>query len=141
MRAWLLLLALLPLGAAVGATAGGAANSATRDSAADERALAKAIDGRTAGKSSFCIDQSRLNGPEVIDQRTIVYRQSGRRIWVSRLNDSCPWLHGDPILVVYTYGTQLCRHDRFEVLQRGSPIPSGFCFFGDFTPYDRAPKP
>ncbi len=120
-------------------TLGAAAASATTVPS-DDAALATATAGRTAGKTSFCVNQTRLGGPQIINNRTIIYRQSGKRIWISRLTDNCPALQGDPILIVETYGTQLCRHDRFQVQQRSSPIASAYCFFGDFTPYDRAEK-
>lgn len=132
MKVILLAAALLMLGAAA---------EPAKKVAADDAALAAAIDGRIAGKTSFCVDQSRLSGPQVINDRTILYRQSGKRIWISRLTDDCPWLNGDPILIVETYGVQLCRHDRFQVQPRSSPIASAYCFFGDFTPYDRPSNP
>ncbi len=78
-----------------------------------------------------------MNGPESFGDRTIVYRQSGRRIWVSKLRDGCPWLRGDRTLIVESFGTQVCHNDQFRVLPRGSAIASGSCFFGTFTPYDR----
>lgn len=130
---WLIALAtMLPLASAAATTAG---------VAEDDAAVARAIAGRTAGKPSLCIDQARLNGPEIINGRTIIYRQSGRRIWVSRLKEECRWLQGDPILVAQSSGSQLCRNDRFDVLQRNSPNPAGFCLFGDFVPYDRVDHP
>ncbi len=78
-----------------------------------------------------------MNGPESFGDRTIVYRQSGRRIWVSKLREGCPWLRGDRTLIVESFGTQVCQNDQFRVLPRGSLIASGSCFFGTFTPYDR----
>ena len=116
------------------------ATASTRDTSADDRQLAQAIDGRVAGKPQNCIEISRVQGPEAIGDRTVVYRQSGRRVWISHLQEACPALRGDRILIVRSFGNQICRLDRFDLVSRDSPIPSGFCFFGDFTPYDRAPK-
>ena len=116
-----------------------AQNDATADRARAE--LSAALAGRTAGKAQNCIDQSRVQGPEAIGDRTVIYRQSGRRIWLSTLQSSCPALRGDRTLIVESYGLQICRQDRFQVLPRGSAIPLGFCYFGPFTPYDRDPAP
>ncbi len=102
-----------------------------------DTALARAIGDRVAGKPVDCIDANTASGPQVIDERTILYRQ-GRRVWRNDLPDSCPFLHGDPILIVeLASGGRLCRNDRFRVLQRGSTIPSGMCRLGSFTPYAR----
>lgn len=113
------------------------ASASSRQPQADDQALARALDGRIAGKAEHCIDQRRVTGPESFGDRTVLYRQSGRRVWINQLRDRCPFLSGDQIIVVETYGLQLCRHDRFAVYTRSSPIPSGYCYLGDFTPYDR----
>lgn len=126
-------LAPLAIAMAVGATA-----CATVDtSEADERELAAMLDGRVPGKPVDCIDQSRVNGPLPVGNRTIVYRQSGKRIWVNRLRDVCPGLGINRTLVVHAFGNQLCRLNRFEVVSRDAPIPGATCFFGTFTPYDK----
>lgn len=104
------------------------------------QALARELADRKAGKSAQCIDLRRMNGPESFGDQTIVYRQSGRRIWVSKLREGCPWLRGDRTLIVESFGTQVCQNDQFRVLPRGSAIASGSCFFGTFTPYDRAAR-
>lgn len=103
----------------------------------EEKMLAETLANRTPGKSTQCIDLRQMNGPESFGNRTIIYRQSGRRIWVSKLRDDCPWLRGDRTLIVESFGTQICQNDQFRVLPRGSMIASGSCFFGTFTPYDK----
>lgn len=114
------------------------AAAATRHATTDDEALAEATGNRVPGKAEICIDQTRVSGPEPIGDHTVIYREGGRRLWVSNLRAACPALRGDNILVVEVHGNQICRNDRFEVVARGSSIPSGFCFFGDFTPYERA---
>lgn len=107
---------------------------------AEEKSLVEALAERTPGKPAQCIDQRQMTGPESFGDRTIVYRQSRRRIWVSKLREGCPWLRGDRTLVVESFGTQICQNDHFRVLPRSSAIASGSCFFGVFTPYDRVAK-
>lgn len=97
--------------------------------------------GRVAGPPVDCIDSERVQGPDIVDNHTILYRQSGRRIWVTHPADSCPALR--PVnekLVVERSGLTLCRNDRFQVLEAGSTIPSSYCRFGAFTPYDKAAR-
>lgn len=106
--------------------------------------LAKALEGRVAGKPENCISASRVNGPEIIDDRNILYRQSGARVWRNQLADKCAPMRDNDYLVVEAYGDQICKFDRFRVVNRNSGLPSSYCILGSFTPYDKprpAPKP
>ncbi|WP_235529819.1 hypothetical protein [Sphingomonas sp. Leaf242] len=93
--------------------------------------------GRTAGAPVRCIDLQQLNGPEIVDAHTILYRQSGKRIWKTGPVGECPSLRPFDTLIVDVYGGQLCRNDRFRTVSVGMSIPSGYCRFRDFTPYDK----
>lgn len=130
--------------ALAGAAAVCGAAALAQDSAPLSPDLAKALAGRVAGKPQNCISGSRVGGPEVIDNRNIVYRQSGARIWRNETVDRCPTLRDNDILIIEIYGDQICRYDRFQVVNRNSGIPSAYCILGQFTPYDKvkpAPKP
>lgn len=117
---------------AFGGVAGSAAPAAPR-----QDPLAKALAGRVAGQSVDCVEQSRLDGPEIIDERTILYRENGRRTWRSDLPERCPGLRPFVTLVVEIYGSQLCRNDQFRTIEPGSRIPTSYCRLGAFTPYDK----
>lgn len=122
----------------IGALAlGCSAASADTQSKAQMRAdrdLAKALDGRVAGKPQDCISSMGTNGPQIIDQRTILYRQGGK-VWRNDLPDSCPGLDDDDLLVIELWGSQMCRNDRFHANDRLSRIPGTSCRLGSFTPY------
>ncbi len=107
-----------------------------RDSRDD---LAKALDGRVAGTPVRCIQLSRVNGPQIVDRTTILYRDGGR-LWRTGPRGACPSLRPLTALVTEVYGGQLCRNDRFRILAPGDIIASGTCLFTDFTPYDRPPR-
>lgn len=97
--------------------------------------------GRVAGEPVDCISLSQNISPQVVDQNTILYRESGRRLWRTGPRGACPALSRAPVtLIVEVYGGRLCRNDRFRVLEPGVTIPSGYCFFEPFTPYDLPPK-
>ena len=96
--------------------------------------------GRIAGKAVDCVDQSQLGGPDIIDNRTILYRQSLRRIWRNDLEAACPSLRPMTTLIVEIYGSQLCSGDRFRTRDSGSIIPGPYCRLGKFTPYDLPKK-
>jgi hypothetical protein len=100
--------------------------------AADKDPLA----GRIAGTPSECIQLRATDGPTIVDEHTILYREgAGRRIWKTGPVGACPSLRPLNTLIVEVYGGQLCRNDRFRVLEPGVSIPSGYCRFGAFTPY------
>ena len=92
--------------------------------------------GRVAGAAVACVDQSRLGGPDIIDSRTILYRQSRGRIWRNDLPEACPGLRPNTTLIVEIYGSQLCSNDRIRAHDAGSIIPGPSCRLGKFTPYD-----
>jgi hypothetical protein len=98
--------------------------------------LDEALAGRVAGKPQNCLplSPSSMNGPQIIDQTTILYRD-GKRVWRTTLASDCPSLGRDDILVVEMNGSQVCRNDLFRPIDRGSQIPGAYCRFGDFTPY------
>lgn len=100
--------------------------------------FADAVKDRTPGPAQRCVNLSRIEGPRIIGQ-TILYRD-GARLYATTAVDGCPSLSGDPVIVVETYGSQLCANDRFRTLPRGTTIPGPYCRFGPFTPYSRAQR-
>jgi hypothetical protein len=98
--------------------------------------LAKALAGRTPGKPVDCIDRSTVDGPQIIDSTTLLYR-SGRHVWRNTLEASCPALRQTSILIVEAHGSQMCRNDLFRATEVGSVVPGPICRLGKFTPYEK----
>lgn len=96
--------------------------------------------GRVAGAPVDCVDRSQLGGPDIIDGRTILYRQSLKRIWRNDPQGACPGLRPTATLIVEGYGSQLCSGDRFRAREPGSIIPGPYCRLGKFVPYDLPAK-
>ncbi|MEP9361258.1 DUF6491 family protein [Sphingomonas sp. KR3-1] len=121
------------------ALAGCAASSAMQASqqAEAQKDLADALAGRVAGAPRDCISVSDSDGPQIVDDRTILYKPVGRTLWRNDLASSCPSLRPYATLIVEVHGGQLCRNDRFRVLDPGASIPGPFCAFGKFTPYEK----
>lgn len=105
-----------------------------------EDALASALAGRIAGTPVDCVEKSRLDGPQIIDEKTLIYRESGRRIWRNDLIGECRGLKPMDTLIVDIFGGQLCRNDHFRALTPGLTIPGPYCRLGKFTPYDKPAK-
>lgn len=96
--------------------------------------LARALEGRVAGEAQTCIANHGVTGPEIIDERTMLY-QDGPRVWRADLPEDCPGMTDDDFLVVRLFGSQICRNDQFFAQRRGSNFPGPSCRFGTFTPY------
>jgi hypothetical protein len=118
------------------ALAGCTANAEMQASRQAEAArdLTKALEGRVAGKPQDCVSSQGINGPQIVDARTILYRD-GRRVWRNELAADCPSLDQYDTLIVELHGTQICKNDIFRPLDPGSRIPGAYCRFGQFTPY------
>lgn len=93
--------------------------------------------GRVAGTPVDCIDLDTAQGPDIVDSTTILYRESGKRIWKVSPTDACPSLRPMSTMIVDVFGGRLCRNDRFRTVETGMSIPSASCRFGQFTPYDK----
>lgn len=126
----------LPLLIAIAAATSASARDVPHDADA-ERRLDAALAGRIAGKPQDCVEQSRVQGPERIGTRELIYRQTAGRIWRNTLPQSCAPVRGNDVLVVESFGAQLCRNDRFRLVNRDSLFGGGYCYLGAFTPYDR----
>lgn len=105
-----------------------------------EEKLAKALDGRTAGKPVRCLNLRDIQSSEIIDRTAILYRTGGGRLYVNRPEIGRESLDNDDILVTRTFGSQLCSIDTVRLLDRTSRFYSGFVGLGEFVPYTRAPK-
>lgn len=99
------------------------------------------FEGRVAGPSAQCVDTSvTMTGPSIYDDNVVVINGGGKRMWKAKIRGQCPGLRPFNTLIVERWGSQLCRNDRFQVLQQGMSIPSQYCFFDSFVPYDRVKK-
>jgi hypothetical protein len=122
------MLALLLL---VGGCAAPEPSGPTREAEALQRDLA----GRTAGSPQSCIPASNsAQSLRTVDARTIVY-ETGRALWVNRLDSDCLGMRPMDALIVDVHGSQYCRGDRFRPVSTGNMIPGPTCVLGDFTPY------
>ena len=130
-----MLIQRIALGALVLATC--TASAAVQDGGVSraDRELAEALKDRVAGEPVDCISLSGVDGPQIIDKDTLLYRETGRTVWRNELPATCPGLSNGDTLIVEVHGSQLCRNDHFRALTPGASIPSGVCRFGKFTPY------
>ena len=114
--------------------------AATAPAATRDRDPLSEFAGRVAGAPVRCLNADRAGNLQGLDERTLIYRESGRRIWRNDLPDACPGLDDDSLLVIELFGGGPCKGDRFHAVERGSSIPGPSCRLGSFVPYVK-PKP
>lgn len=100
--------------------------------------LEKLLKGKVAGEPVNCISNYGRDGLERISDSMVVYRASGRTVYVNNLNGNCSGLAtGNDIIVTKTFGGQLCRNDTLKLVDSSTGFPGTICSLGAFTPYSK----
>ena len=110
-----------------------------RDNAAGEAALSRITERRDAGTPVDCINLRDIRSSEIVPNTAIVYRMNNGTLFVNRPQGGA-FLDYDDILVTRTIGTQLCRTDSVQLIDRNSRFVRGFVVLGDFVPYTKPKK-
>lgn len=86
-----------------------------------------------------CLELSRVTGPEITRDGTILYHQNRRRSWRAETIGACPGLNRDTRLAVFPFqGQRLCRGDKLQAFYPQSSVPGAICRFAGFVPVDQA---
>lgn len=93
--------------------------------------------GRVPVATERCVARSGNEPIVIVDDRTLLYDRVGKRLWRNDLRDRCPGMDPDDILIVETYGAEMCENDLIRPLSRGSTIPGPVCRLGKFTAYEK----
>lgn len=117
--------------------AGTAAQAKTQT--ADEQ-LARAIEGRVAGKPQDCLRQRDIRSSRIIDRKAIVYETAGGTIYVNTPDSGAASLRRDYVLVTNTHSDQLCSVDIVRLFDSGSHMQAGSVGLGKFVPYTKVAK-
>ncbi|MGD8341663.1 MAG: DUF6491 family protein [Gammaproteobacteria bacterium] len=90
----------------------------------------------TEGAPARCVQVSRIDRTEVIDDRTIVFYMRGRTIYVNRLDRACPGLDRGNPFSYRTSTSRICSADSITVLENTAfGLSRGFtCGLGEFEP-------
>lgn len=105
-----------------------------------EAELAKMLEGRVPGKPVNCISTINSQSSQIIDKTAIVYKSTGRTIYVNRPRIGAESLDSDDILVTRTWGSQLCSLDQVRLIDRTSRFPRSFVGLDEFVPYTKPKK-
>ena len=130
----------LALAACVTTGASGLASTAdARPRLTGEQELAKALDGRIAGKPVDCIYLPTITSSHIIDKTAIVY-EAGRTLYVNRPRNGAEQLNDSDIMVLNLHSSQLCSIDIVHLHDQTSQFMTGFVNLGDFVPYTKPKK-
>ena len=100
-----------------------------------EKELAKLLEGRVTGEPRRCIRNYPSQRLRTIDETAYVYGR-GNTIYVQRTRDP-ESIDDSDVLVIRSFGNQLCRLDQVTTIDRFSGFFSGVVFLDDFIPYTR----
>jgi len=132
MRAWIGMIPLL----LAGCTGSYTPTPLTQKQAAK---LEKALEGKVAGEKQGCINREPRTNLTVISNNVLLYRVSRKLVYKNELIGSCNGLTRGDIMIVRSFGSQMCRGDFTTTASPVSGMTSGACALGDFIPY-RTPK-
>lgn len=95
------------------------------------------------GPEVGCINRNQVRSTEVVDDSTINFIVSNRRMFVNRLPNSCPGLASRRTFKVNTRTTQFCSANSITVMTGPGSQRGPTCGLGRFQPVVRedAPRP
>ena len=135
----------ISLGSVVTLLAGGllassaAAQTGTSLETRSEARLARALDGRIAGRPVDCLNLRDIRSSQIIDRTAILYETNGGTLYLNRPDAGQNSLSRGDVLVTDTHSHQLCSIDVVRLYDTSSQMQTGVVFLGDFVPY-RKPR-
>ena len=103
-----------------------------------EARLAKALDGRTAGKPLNCIRLRKVSS-SIIDGTAIIFESSGT-LFVNRPLAGAESLSESNALLIQSLTGEICRGEGIRLFDNTSRVETGLIFLGQFVPYRRSPN-
>ena len=80
--------------------------------------LSQPLDPAEYGETKRCLSESEYRSFRALDDRHILFRGRGDRLWINTLRAPCPDLrYGDILIVRQFSATRMCDMDRFEVAE------------------------
>lgn len=118
---------------------GGVAQAATDHG--PQAKLAKALEGRVAGKPVTCLNLRDIRSTRIVDNTAILYETGGGKIYVNTPRSGASSLRDGRVMVTDTRSSQLCSIDTVRLYDNGSRMEMGWVGLGDFVPYAKPAKP
>jgi len=108
-----------------------------------EQHLAQWLNGLApSGPRQDCLASYHQKEMTIVDNSTILFRDSPGHVWVQKTQSACSPLAGPGPYALLTRSTMssLCSGDIAQVVETGSGMIVGSCVIGQFQPYSR-PRP
>lgn len=104
-----------------------------------EQRLQTMLAGKVAGAPRSCLPSHHSSDMVVVDARTVLFRDGGRRVWRTEMRGGCALLDSSHYtLVTRSFGGQgLCGGDIAYLADSSTGMIMGSCSWGDFVPYTR----
>ena len=102
--------------------------------------LARALEGRVAGKPVDCLNLRDIRSTQIIDRTAILYETNGGTLYVNTPEGGAQSLDKWDILVTDTHSSRLCDIDIVRLIDSGSHFQTGFVNLGEFVPYRKVKK-
>lgn len=103
-----------------------------------ENRLQQLVAGKVAGPAQSCVPTitTHANDMTVIDDRTVVFKAGGGRVYVGHLSPGCENIGlGNSLITKQSAGSSLCHGDIAQLQNLTSGVTTGSCIFTDFVPY------
>jgi hypothetical protein len=111
-----------------------------REAAIDD-VLSYKLDPAEYGDTKRCLSSMEFRSYRALDNRHLLFKGRGDRLWVNKLRARCPGLEPDSVLIVQRFGgNQFCSLDSFEATEwfGYAGRPGVRCILGDFQPVTHA---
>lgn len=102
-----------------------------------EEKLAKALEGREAGKPVDCIYQRDIRSSRIYDRTAILYELNNGTYYLNRPDAGAQSLSWGDVLVTDTHSDRLCSIDVVKLYDTHPWMQSGFVNLGKFVPYKK----
>lgn len=102
-----------------------------------EEKLAKALEGREAGKPVDCIYQRDIRSSRIFERTAILYELNNGTYYLNRPDGGASSLSWGDVLVTDTRSSQLCSIDVVHLYDTHPWMQSGFVNLGKFVPYKK----
>lgn len=121
--------------AALAATASAKTDEPVKLDPREARDLAKALEGKVAGKPVNCVSTFRGENLRAVGDHTLLYRVSKTLTYRNDLQGVCHGLSFGDALVLRVWGSEYCRGDIAHSVNLTTGSMSGTCALGEFVPY------
>ncbi len=115
-----------------------AEQQAARQDAID-KILSQPLPADAYAKPERCLASHQYDSVDILDDRHLVFKGMGDRIWVNELRRRCIGMHRRDVLQFEMHANRVCDLDTFQAFTPGlGGIRSGSCSLGRFEPVTAA---